>query len=81
MGRLLDARVTLIAPDGRVVGDSAESLEGVAAMENHATRPEVIDAKARGVGRARRHSDTLKIDMLCRRAVGSAGGVRAPPMR
>ncbi len=64
MGRLLEARVTLIAPDGRVVGDSAESVEAVAAMENHATRPEVIEAKAQGVGRSRRRSDTLKIDML-----------------
>ena len=64
MGRLLDARVTLIAPDGRVVGDSAESLEAVASMENHATRPEVVEAKTLGVGRSRRHSDTLKIDML-----------------
>ena len=64
MGRLLDARVTLIAPDGRVVGDSAETLEAIASMENHATRPEVLEAKALGVGRSRRHSDTLNIDML-----------------
>ena len=64
MGQLLDARVTMIAPDGRVVGDSAESVEAVAAMENHATRPEVIEATAQAVGRSRRRSDTLKIDML-----------------
>ncbi len=64
MGRLLDARVTLIAPDGRVVGDSAETIEGLRSMENHGTRPEVLDAKATGVGRTRRHSDTLNIDML-----------------
>jgi two-component system phosphate regulon sensor histidine kinase PhoR len=64
MGRLLDARVTLIAPDGRVVGDSSETLEGVAAMENHGTRPEVIEARTAGIGRSRRHSDTLNIDML-----------------
>jgi two-component system phosphate regulon sensor histidine kinase PhoR len=64
MGRMLDARVTLIAPDGRVVGDSAETLEAIATMENHATRPEVLEAKALGVGRSRRHSDTLNIDML-----------------
>jgi two-component system, OmpR family, phosphate regulon sensor histidine kinase PhoR len=61
---MLDARVTLIAPDGRVVGDSAETLEAIASMENHATRPEVLEAKALGVGRSRRHSDTLNIDML-----------------
>ena len=64
MGERLGARVTLIAPDGRVLGDSSETLDGVASMENHGGRPEVVDAKANGVGRARRHSDTLKIDML-----------------
>jgi two-component system phosphate regulon sensor histidine kinase PhoR len=64
MGGLLDARVTLIAPDGRVVGDSSESPEGVASMENHAQRPEVLEARSTGLGRARRHSDTLNIDML-----------------
>jgi len=64
MGRLLDARITLIAPDGRVVGDSSETLEALASMENHATRPEVLEAKTLGVGRSRRHSDTLNIDML-----------------
>jgi two-component system phosphate regulon sensor histidine kinase PhoR len=64
MGQLLDARVTLIAPDGRVVGDSSETLEGIALMENHARRPEVLEAQSAGVGRSRRHSDTLNIDML-----------------
>jgi two-component system phosphate regulon sensor histidine kinase PhoR len=64
MGRLLDARVTLIAPDGHVVGDSLETLSGVEAMENHAQRPEVVQAREAGLGRSRRHSDTLDIDML-----------------
>ena len=64
LGALIGGRVTLIAPDGRVVGDSAETLDAVAAMENHAQRPEVLEAGATGLGRSQRHSDTLKIDML-----------------
>jgi two-component system phosphate regulon sensor histidine kinase PhoR len=64
IGRLLDARVTLIAADGRVLGDSAEPLENVATMENHGTRPEVLEAGRFGIGRSRRHSDTLNTDML-----------------
>ena len=64
MGRLLDARVTFIAADGQVVGDSDETLEGISAMENHATRPEVVAARTTGMGQARRYSATLKIDML-----------------
>src|SRR5207302_1613171 len=63
-GALIGARVTLIAADGKVVGDSAETLEGLAAMENHGSRPEVIAARQGGIGTARRHSDTLGIDML-----------------
>lgn len=64
LGALTGTRVTLIARDGRVVGDSSETPEGVAAMENHARRPEVVEARRAGLGRAERHSDTLNIDML-----------------
>jgi two-component system phosphate regulon sensor histidine kinase PhoR len=64
LGDLIGARVTFIAADGRVLGDSAEPLEGVAAMENHADRPEIVVARTTGIGRARRYSATLRIDML-----------------
>jgi len=63
VGELISARVTLIAADGRVFGDSSEPLDAVATMENHAERPEVVEARAHGQGRSRRHSDTLNIDM------------------
>ncbi len=64
LGQLLDARVTLIAADGRVLGDSSETVDAVALMENHGQRPEVVAARSTGLGQARRYSDTLKIDML-----------------
>src|SRR5262252_4394753 len=64
IGALLDARVTLIDHDGRVLGDSAEPPAAVALMENHATRPEVVEAREHGVGKSSRHSDTVNIDML-----------------
>jgi two-component system, OmpR family, phosphate regulon sensor histidine kinase PhoR len=64
LGALTGTRVTLIAADGRVVGDSAEPLDALAGLENHSTRPEVIAARTSGLGRAERHSDTLGIDML-----------------
>ncbi len=63
IGQLLGARVTFIAADGTVLGDSFETLEGVAAMDNHAQRPEVVDARASGLGRSRRHSATVNTDM------------------
>ena len=64
IGELIGARATLIAPDGTVLGDSFETLDGVAAMENHGRRPEVVEARATGLGKSRRFSDTLKLDML-----------------
>ncbi|HEY6213229.1 MAG TPA: ATP-binding protein [Vicinamibacterales bacterium] len=64
IGELVGARVTFIAADGVVVGDSFETLQGVAAMENHGQRPEVVDARASGLGRSRRHSATIGVDML-----------------
>jgi two-component system phosphate regulon sensor histidine kinase PhoR len=64
IGQLIDARVTFITRDGVVVGDSAETEAGVAGMENHGRRPEVIDARDHGLGISRRHSDTINLDML-----------------
>ncbi len=64
LGRELGARVTLIAPDGRVVGDSAEDGAGLAAMENHGTRPEILIAREGGVGVTRRFSTTVERDFL-----------------
>jgi two-component system, OmpR family, phosphate regulon sensor histidine kinase PhoR len=64
VGELLDARVTFIADDGRVLGDSSEPPEAIRQMENHASRPEIQVARDRGLGRARRYSATLGFDML-----------------
>jgi two-component system, OmpR family, phosphate regulon sensor histidine kinase PhoR len=64
IGERLDARVTLIARDGRVLGDSAEAPAAVALMENHGARPEVVEARDQGLGKSRRHSDTVNVDML-----------------
>ncbi|MDR1989495.1 MAG: PAS domain-containing protein [Acidobacteriaceae bacterium] len=64
LGALLSARVTFIASDGRVLGDSSEPVTALAGLENHASRPEVVDARANGIGVARRHSDTVNVDML-----------------
>ncbi len=64
LGRDLPARVTLLAADGRVLGDSTVSGPALANLENHGQRAEVIQAAREGVGRARRHSETLGTDML-----------------
>ena len=50
-----DLRITLIASDGSVLFESATSQQ----MENHLGRPEIQQAKQKGVGRDRRDSQTL----------------------
>ncbi|HKN75808.1 MAG TPA: ATP-binding protein [Candidatus Acidoferrum sp.] len=55
------ARVTVITADGRVLADSQADPQ---AMENHATRPEVQEAMAKGDGRSIRRSVTMNSDLL-----------------
>jgi two-component system phosphate regulon sensor histidine kinase PhoR len=59
LGRAADARVTLVARDGSVVGDSHVPLARLASLANHAERPEVREALAGHSGRAERISGTL----------------------
>lgn len=55
-GSTLGHRVTLIDSTGQVVGDSRFDLAGLAHLENHATRPEVMEARRSGTGSALRRS-------------------------
>jgi two-component system, OmpR family, phosphate regulon sensor histidine kinase PhoR len=64
VGALTHARVTLIGPDGRVIGDSIEPPSALSALDNHRTRPEVVQALQHGVGVSRRHSTTLGTDLM-----------------
>jgi two-component system phosphate regulon sensor histidine kinase PhoR len=64
VGRILGARVTFIAADGRVLGDSELDEAAVMALENHGTRPEVVQSRAEGFGASRRYSNTLKTNMM-----------------
>jgi two-component system, OmpR family, phosphate regulon sensor histidine kinase PhoR len=49
-------RITVIAPDGRVLADSDRTWNEMRAMENHAGRTEVRAALSAGSGRATRRS-------------------------
>lgn len=64
LGRFSEARVTFVAGDGRVVGDSTQTVAALAALENHADRPEILAATREGRGVARRFSTTVGTDML-----------------
>jgi two-component system, OmpR family, phosphate regulon sensor histidine kinase PhoR len=61
LGSEIETRVTIVALNGTVLGDSEEDPE---AMENHADRPEILAALATGVGESTRYSTTLGQKMM-----------------
>lgn len=56
-----EGRITIVAKDGRVIGDSENDI---ATMENHANRPEIQSALDGQTGSIRRRSPTMGIDFL-----------------
>jgi two-component system phosphate regulon sensor histidine kinase PhoR len=55
LGHEINSRVTIIAKDGTVLGDSEEDP---LTMENHLSRPEIQDALKSGIGESTRFSST-----------------------
>ena len=64
LGRDLGVRVTIIAADGTVLGDTDLDGETLREVENHASRPEVMQAMRDGTGRSMRYSRTVAENML-----------------
>jgi two-component system phosphate regulon sensor histidine kinase PhoR len=64
LGAQVSARITFIAPDGTVIGDSALDGDELRQVDNHADRPELKQALREGLGIARRYSATVGTDML-----------------
>ena len=64
LAELVPGRVTFIAADGRVLGDSTQTQAELATLENHGSRPEVVAARESGVGSSHRYSTTVNTDMV-----------------
>ena len=64
LGQLTSSRITFVAEDGRVVGDSTQAADALSSMENHALRPEIAAAREGGTGTSQRYSTTVDTDML-----------------
>jgi two-component system phosphate regulon sensor histidine kinase PhoR len=75
IGRRIGARVTFIAADGRVLGDSEVDAASIPMVENHSEREEVIKARQSGEGLASRRSHTTSIETLY-----AAAAVRDSPV-
>ncbi|MBW2003334.1 MAG: HAMP domain-containing protein [Deltaproteobacteria bacterium] len=61
LGREINTRLTIINPEGIVLGDSEENPQK---MENHSDRPEIKEAIKGRIGKSSRYSTTLKKDMM-----------------
>jgi len=61
VGASAETRITVILPDGIVIGDSKEDP---AKMENHKNRPEILTALEGKSGSSTRKSSTLRMQMM-----------------
>ncbi|MCD6101463.1 MAG: HAMP domain-containing protein [Candidatus Cloacimonetes bacterium] len=61
IGKRINTRITIIRKDGVVIGDSEKNPYK---MENHSTRPEIVQALQGKIGTKIRYSSTVKEEML-----------------
>ena len=59
LGKVGGARITVVAPNGDVIADSQADGAALAALDNHAERPEIVQARKTGRGWQHRYSTTL----------------------
>jgi two-component system phosphate regulon sensor histidine kinase PhoR len=76
IGKSGPTRITVIADDGKVVADSELDLAELMRVDNHADRPEVVQANAEGFGLSSRYSQTLDTQMLYAAVPFDRGDVR-----
>ncbi len=83
-GKQSSTRITVIALDGKVLADSDEDAD---TMENHGSRPEIVEAMHTEIGKSLRFSRTLQKPMfyvavpLYRQTLGSGKGDIAGVLR
>lgn len=81
LGARAKARVTIIALEGQVLGDSSLTPAELEGVENHRERPEVLEAMAQGRGSSVRYSSTLQQRMMYVAVPFLRQGVRAGVVR
>lgn len=64
IGRRIEDRITYITENGIVIADSQVSEKRLKKLDNHATRPEIIQARSEGEGVSIRFSPTLKKELV-----------------
>ncbi|HET9002890.1 MAG TPA: ATP-binding protein [Gemmatimonadaceae bacterium] len=76
LGAILGHRVTLVDSAGHVLGDSDFEPSRLGELQNHASRPEILEARRHGVGRSQRTSPARGDDELYAAARAPLGTAR-----
>ncbi len=61
LGDLGQTRITIIMPNGKVIGDTDENPDE---MDNHSHRPEIQESLKKGLGQSLRYSQTVQKRMM-----------------
>ena len=64
LARTIEGRVTFVAADGTVLGDSEQTPAELRQLDNHGTRPEIVAARETGLGVSQRFSTTVDTEMI-----------------
>jgi two-component system phosphate regulon sensor histidine kinase PhoR len=64
LGKQLGTRITYVAKNGKVIADSQVPLAKIPNLDNHANRPEIIQAFKEDLGTSTRYSTTLGKDLI-----------------
>ncbi len=64
LATFVQGRVTLVAADGTVTGDSNQTIPELRQLDNHGNRPEILTAREAGLGVSQRFSTTVDTDMM-----------------
>ena len=75
IGALTGYRVSIISPDGTVLGDSGVEPEEVAGLDDHSQRPEVQGALAKGAAFTLRMSTSVDMELLYAATITERGEV------
>ncbi len=76
IGKSLNFRITYIADGGTVIADSHVPFEEIRSLDNHASRPEIMEAREKDMGTAIRYSgSTQEKQLYVARAIGTHGAI------
>jgi two-component system phosphate regulon sensor histidine kinase PhoR len=64
LGEQLGVRITYVAVGGRVIADSQVPFDKILDLDNHASRPEIVQALNQQMGMSTRYSATLQRELI-----------------